>query len=86
MVLKHLEVAHRVHDRLNVNQHAFRKGSSSNSALSDMVDEIKSLILHDHHALGILLDVKGAFDNLNIESSIWGMLNKGLPLHIIQWY
>ena len=40
MMLKHLEVAHRVHDRLNVNQHAFHKGSSCDSALSDMVDEI----------------------------------------------
>ncbi len=83
VVLKHLEVANRVDDRLNVNHHAFHRGSSCDSALLDMVDEIKSSILHDHYALGIFLDIKGAFDNLNIGSSIWGMLKKGFPPHII---
>ncbi len=51
-----------------------------------MVDEIEHLILCDHYALGIFLDFKGAFDNLNIESSIRGMLNKGLYPHISRWY
>ncbi len=59
--------------------------SSCDSALLDMVDEIESSILHDHYALGIFLDIKGAFDNLNIEYSIWGMHKKGLPPHI-RWY
>ncbi len=55
VVLKHLEVSHRVHDRLNVNQHAFYKGASCDSALLNMVDEIEGFILHDHYALGIFL-------------------------------
>ena len=86
VVLRHLETAHNVHDRLKVNQHAFRKGSSCNSALSDMVDGIESSILRNQFALGIFLDIKGAFDNLNVESSIQGMERKGLPPHIIKWY
>ncbi len=72
-VLRHLETAHNVHNRLNVNQHAFRKGSSCDSALSDMVDGIESSILRNQYALGIFLDIKGAFDNLNVDSSIQGM-------------
>ncbi len=86
VVLKHLEVAHRVHDRLNVNQHAFHKGSSCDSALLHVVDEIEGLILRDHYALGIFLNIKGAFNNLNIELSIQGMLNKGFPPHITRWH
>ncbi len=37
VVLKHLEVASKVHDRLSVNQPALHKGSS---CVLDMVDEI----------------------------------------------
>ena len=73
-----------MHNRLNINQHAFRKGSSCDSALSDMVDGIESSILCNQYALGIFLDIKGAFDNLNVESSIRGMERKGLPPHIIK--
>ncbi len=86
VVLRHLESAHNVHDRLNVNHHAFRKGSSCDSALSDMVDGKGSSILRNQYSLGIFLDIKGTFDNLNVESSIRGMEQKGLPPHIIKWY
>ncbi len=51
-----------------------------------MVDGIESSILCNQYALGIFLDIKGAFDNLNVESGIRGMEQKGLPPHIIKWY
>ncbi len=79
VVLRHLETAHNVHDRLNVNRHAFQKGLSCDSALSDMVDGIESSILCNQYALGIFLDIKRAFDNLNVDSSIQGIEQKGLP-------
>ncbi len=51
-----------------------------------MADDKQSSILPDKYALGISLDIKGAFDNLSVEASIWGMVNKGLPPQIIRWY
>ncbi len=53
VILNHLENVYDIHNKLNVNQHAFCKGSSCDSALSDMVDEIESLIFHDQYALAI---------------------------------
>ena len=47
-------------------QHAFRKGSSCDSALSDMVDNIKKSILRGEYAVGLFLDIVGAFDNVRI--------------------
>ena len=49
---------------LNRNQHAFRKGSSCDSALSDMVDDIEKSILRGEYALGVYLDISGAFNNV----------------------
>ena len=48
---------------LHRNQHAFRKGRSTESALSDVVDVIEHQIMRGGFALGIFLDIEGAFDN-----------------------
>ncbi len=82
VVLNHLEDVYNIHSRLNINQHAFHKGSSCNSALLDMVDKIESSILCDQYALGIFLDIKGAYDNLSVDASIQGMQAKHLPPHV----
>ncbi len=79
VILNHLVNVYDIHEKLNVNQHTFHKGSSCDSALSDMVNEIESSIFRDQYALVILLDIRGAFDNLNVDSSIRGMRAKCLP-------
>ena len=61
VILNHLENVYDIHNKLNVNQHTFRKGSSCDSALSDMVDEIDSSIFHNQYALAIFLDIRGAY-------------------------
>lgn len=71
---------------LSKNQHAFRKGSSTESALSDMVDDVESTILRGGYAIGVFLDIQGAFDNLDTEAAIRGMREKHLPEAIIGWY
>ena len=58
---------------LHMNQHAFRKGSSCDSALSDMVNDIEKSIHRGEYALGVFLDVTGAFINLSIEAAQQGM-------------
>ncbi len=44
-----------------------------------MVDEIESSIFCNQYALVIFLDIRGAFDNLNVDSSIQEMHAKHLP-------
>ncbi len=86
VVLVHLEETYDVYNKLNMNQHAFRKGSSCDSALSDMVDELESTVFRRQYTLGIFLDIKGAFDNQTVEASIRGMNKTGLPPDIVRWH
>lgn len=71
---------------VNANQHGFRKGSGCDSALSSMVNEIEKSTLRGQYALGIFLDISGAFDNLDPGAVIRGMKSKGIPNHIVSWF
>ena len=64
---------------LNKNQHAFRKGSSCDSALSSMVTDIEKAIFNNQYAMVAYLDISGAFDNLDPQAAIRGMRNKNFP-------
>ena len=67
-------------------QHAFRKGSSCDSALSDMVDNIEKSILRGEYAVGLFLDIAGAFDNVRMASANNAMYKSHFPPLIRAWY
>jgi len=71
---------------LSCNQHAFRKGYSTESALSNAVEQIEAGTLSQQFTLGVFLDIQGAFDNVKPESILKGMEKKGIEPKIIQWY
>ena len=56
---------------LSKQQHAFRKGFSCQTAISDLVDSIESNILRDEFSLSVFLDISGAFDNVLYSSMQW---------------
>ena len=82
----HLEATSLTLNPLCANQHAFRKGFSTESALSNMVEYIESAFIGPGFALAVFLDIQGAFDNVPIESILEGMRQQGLPEDFIQWY
>ena len=45
-------------------QHAFRTGRGTDTALSDLVDTIEGAFTRKEYALGVFLDIQGAFDNV----------------------
>jgi hypothetical protein len=63
-ILWHLEETVLKTHCMHKNQHAFRKGRSTESALSDTVDHLEHTILQDNFAIDVFLDIGGAFDNL----------------------
>ena len=71
---------------LSINQHAFRSGSSCDTALSRVVDTIEAAICRKQYALAVFLDISGAFDNLIPSAAIQGMKEKGLPNFLVNWY
>ena len=49
---------------MNENQYGFKKGSSTEAAVLNLVDKIEEAMKNEEHALGIFLDIQGAFDNI----------------------
>ena len=84
LLLWHLEETV-LKDSFHKNQHAFRKGRSTESALSDTVDVIESTVLRQGTAIGVFLDIEGAFDNLLPEGVIKSLRSRNTPPHILLW-
>jgi hypothetical protein len=71
---------------INSNQHAFRRGFSTDSAISAALHKIESYVYNKKYALVTFLDIKGAFDNVSIEAAVKGMRSKQFPENIIKWF
>ena len=70
-------------DALSRHQHAFRKGRSTSSCISEVVDSIKSVILRGDLALGVFFDIEGAFDNVQTSKVLEGLKAKKVPLILL---
>ena len=70
---------------INVNQHAFQKGRSTESALTIMTEYVEEAFVKNQWALATSLDIKGAFDHLTIEGVEKGLKKKQVHPTIINW-
>ena len=87
VVLWHIEATILKSSPFSNDQHAFRKGYSCETAISDLVDDIESVILRGKEvALSVNLDICGAFDNIKYSSIIAAMVAKKFPNNIVNWY
>ena len=71
---------------LSTNQHAFRAGRSTETALTSMVSKVENAICNGKYALCVFLDIQGAFDNVSPEAVLRGMENKGISDRFCRWY
>lgn len=67
-------------------QHAFTKKRSTESALSEVIDMVEKSMLRGKHAIGISLDIEGAFDNAQFGSIEHGLVDKEVNSTFIKWY
>ena len=67
-------------------QYAYRKGISSESALSGLVNTVERAIMRGKIALAVFLDIEGAFDNATAHAIEKGMQNHGVDIDTIQWF
>jgi len=86
VVHRHLEATVMKSNPLSRNQHAFRRGHSTESALTDTIDEIESSLLRQRYTLATFLDVSAAFDNLSNAAAERAMERKKFPPDIIKWF
>ena len=64
----------------------FRKGRSTSSCISEVVDSIESVILRGDLALGVFFDIEGAFDNVQTSKVLEDLRAKKVPPDNIKWY
>lgn len=81
-----LEETHLKENPLSNSQHAFRKGYSTESALSNMTEYLEAAIIGKGYAIAAFLDIQGAFDNIPTSSILRSMREKRLPATFIRWY
>jgi ribonuclease HI len=67
-------------------QHAFLPDKSCDTALSEAHDYLERSTQRGHLALAVSLDIRGAFDNVNIDRAIDCLRRKGIPFWFISWY
>lgn len=66
-------------------QFGFRKGKSCSESFVSLLSDVRQVKLSHSNAICVFLDVKGAFDNVNIEELIQVSHDVGLPGHILKW-
>ena len=86
IVLYQMQETTFVENPQHMNQHAFRKGRSCESALTNMVEYLESAIIKKQFAVAVFLDVKGAFDHVQTVDIIKGLNDKNTPPSIVKWY
>ena len=71
--------------KLNEKQYGFRKSSSTEAALHKIVHKIEKRMKKKQYALGVFLDVEGAFDKISFQAIQKGLINKDIPPKTINW-
>eukprot|EP00116_Pleurobrachia_bachei_P002029 sb/3462291/ len=74
-----------IDSKLDKRQYGFRKSSSTEAALHNIVHKIEKRIKKKQYALGVFLDVEGAFDKISFEAIQRGLINKGIEPKTINW-
>ena len=67
IILWHLEIDLNLDKFLHPLQFGFRKGKSCDHAISNLVTKIEGALINRGIALGIFIDISGAFDNVSTE-------------------
>ena len=75
-------VSHPLHPK----QFGARKGVGTDNALSTVVDTVEKAIMNNQYALGLFMDIKGAFNNLTYQAILTAMESKNVDKTIIEWY
>eukprot|EP00116_Pleurobrachia_bachei_P004116 sb/3464378/ len=80
-----------LHNDLNINmklidnQHGFRKGKSTISAIHDLTSRIENALADKQYALGAFVDVEGAFDKVSFTALERGLDKIKLPPELFDW-
>ena len=70
-----------VHKPLHPNQHAYQTGKSVEKALHQLMVRVEKALDQQEIALGVFLDIEGAFNNTSYESMCAALVRHGVDHH-----
>ena len=70
---------------LHSNQHAYQAGKSTDSALHILVGKIEKALNNNEYALGVFLDIEGAFNNASPSSLLHVLRARRVSSTIVRW-
>lgn len=85
LILWHLELDLKVPSRLTKNQHGFRKGKSTESAIHILTRRIEDAIATGNYSLGVFLDIEQAFDAISFAAIREALHEANIPSTITEW-
>jgi hypothetical protein len=71
---------------IHPHQHGFRRGQSTEIPLSKLTNFVEAAFKNKEYAVGIFLDIIGAFNNVTHQAIIKAMTEARFPQEIISWY
>ena len=71
-----------IHDK----QHGFRKGRSTESAISNTVNYIEKCIFRKKMCIGVFLDISSAYDSIKIDHIREALYKHGGEVDLVEWY
>jgi hypothetical protein len=79
------ETTFKIHP-IHRNQHAFRRGHSTEIPLSKLTNFVEQAFINKEYAVCVFLDIIGAFNNVTHTAIIRAMKDSNFPPEIINWY
>jgi hypothetical protein len=70
---------------LHPNQHAYQAGKSVETALHQLIVRVEKALDQQEIALGVFLDIAGAFNNTSYDSMCTALARHGVPHTITRW-
>jgi retron-type reverse transcriptase len=85
LIDRHISGGVLVDKPLHQNQYAYRAGMSTETALFQVVQRLENCLEHKEIALGVFLDMDGAFDNTSFKTIITAARERGLEKTRCRW-
>ena len=70
----------------SLKQHGFTKGKSTEGALSNTVNYIEKFLFRNKHCLGLFLDIKSAYDSMDVDHIRSSLYLHGGEDDLVEWY
>ena len=85
LIDRHIRDGTLVRYPLHANQHAYLAGKSTDTALHNLVNKIERAVHGKQYALGVFLDIEGAFNNASSGSLLNVLRSKRVSNTVIDW-